>query len=428
MGVVSVVYSAAMKILVVAVGTRGDVQPMAVLSQALLARGHDVTLAASPDQGHAVEAMGVPFLACGRDVTAWVAGLNVSMTSLRASLRELRTHFETDIKAQLPVLVDAARGCDVVVGAALTPWVETLGELTGAQTAYVYYAPGLLRSRRHTPIGIPVQGLPGPINLLLHTLGLRFIDRVLVPLLTEPRAAFGLPPAAHFTGVVADDSLLCWDEALAETPDDLVPWLRSHGHDSRLHQVGSLQPAPGAIDDDTAAFVAAGPTVYVGFGSMPQRRFEALLTMVQQAALAAGVQAVLLGGPRRQVGPVLVLPQVDHGALFPRLLAVAHHGGAGTTAAAARAGVPQIVVPHFVDQPFWALCTQQRGLTAAVIHRQHLNAGRLARAFIRARDDVELQKRARAMQVTLAATDPVRAAVDVVEALGARGRRGHLSR
>ena len=175
---------------------------------------------------------------------------------------------------------------------------------------------------------------------------------------------------------------------------------------------------------------------------MPQRRFEGLLTMVQQAALAAGVQAVLLGGPRRQAGvqavllggprrqagPVLVLPQVDHGALFPRLLAVAHHGGAGTTAAAARAGVPQIVVPHFVDQPFWALCSQQRGLTAAVIHRQHLSAGRLAQAFIRARDDVELQKRARAMQVTLAATDPVRAAVDVVEALGARGRRGHLSR
>lgn len=417
-----------MKVLLVAIGTRGDVQPMVVLGQALLARGHDVTLAAPPDQRGLAADYGVPFVACGRDVSAWVAGLDVSVTSLSATLHELKTHFGAEVADQLPILVDLARGAgsgvpvDVIVGAALTPWVETVCELTGAVGAYVYYGPGLVRSRRHTPIGIPVQGLPGPINLALHTLGLLFIDRALTPLLTAPRAAFGLPPVLKFAGTLADDVLFCWDQALADVPDDFVPWLQTRGRTCRVHAVGSLQPAPGTLDDDVAAFVAGGDAVYVGFGSMPQPSFEALLAVVQDACTRASVRAVLLGGPRRQVGDVLVVPRVDHGALFPRLVAVAHHGGAGTMAAAARAGVPQVVVPHFVDQPFWALCLQQRGLAAAVIQRRALDGGRLGRAFLRARDDVELRTRARAMAATLIATDPIQAAVDVVVGLAARGR------
>ena len=286
-----------MKVLLVAIGTRGDVKPMAVLGQALRARGHEVTLAAPPDQQGVADHYAVPFVACGRDVTAWVAGLDVTNTSTSATLRELKNHFGAEVAAQLPILVELARGggsgvpVDVVVGAALTPWVETVCELSGAVGAYAYYSPGLVRSRRYTPVGIPLQGLPGPINLALYTLGLRFIDSTLVPLLTGPRAAFGLPPATRFAGTLADDVLFCWDPALADLPDDFVPWLQTRGRTCRAHAVGSLQPArigqDGHLDDEVRAFVAPGNAVYVGFGSIPQRSFEALLTLVQDACTRA---------------------------------------------------------------------------------------------------------------------------------------------
>jgi sterol 3beta-glucosyltransferase len=78
---------------------------------------------------------------------------------------------------------------------------------------------------------------------------------------------------------------------------------------------------------------------------------------------------------------IFFLRHAPHDALFPRMAAAVHHGGAGTTAAAARAGIPSIVLPFFGDQPFWAQCLKMRGVAPPALERKTLSADALASAL-----------------------------------------------
>jgi sterol 3beta-glucosyltransferase len=115
--------------------------------------------------------------------------------------------------------------------------------------------------------------------------------------------------------------------------------------------------------------------------------------------------------------------------LFPRMKAIAHHAGAGTTAAASRSGAPQIPVPHFIDQPLFADRLMKRGVAAAVIPRKTVTVDKLAAALHAALNDQGLQQRARALAEALSTTNPRRNAVAVLEKLaggnGVRGRTPH---
>lgn len=129
------------------------------------------------------------------------------------------------------------------------------------------------------------------------------------------------------------------------------------------------------------------------------------------------LQAAKLARPAGE--QVLVVDGASHASLFPRMRAIAHHCGAGTTATASRAGVPQVAVPHFVDQPLWALAIASMGRV-----RRHPCAqrapGPLATPLRRCLDDVSLAEQARALRAELKDTDPLAASVRVVEGLSAR--------
>ena len=105
--------------------------------------------------------------------------------------------------------------------------------------------------------------------------------------------------------------------------------------------------------------MAAGePPVYIGFGSMAGRNPEQLAMLILEALAKSGQRGLLLtgwGGLRPELVPdnVFVLDSAPHSWLFPRMAAVVHHGGAGTTAEGLRAGVPTVIVPFAFDQPFW---------------------------------------------------------------------------
>jgi vancomycin aglycone glucosyltransferase len=107
------------------------------------------------------------------------------------------------------------------------------------------------------------------------------------------------------------------------------------------------------------AFLAAGPPpVFLGFGSMPMPALKATAAMAIAAARANGVRLLLSAGwaglELEDAGDDwLAIGEVNQQALFPRLAAVVHHGGAGTTHTAARAGAPQVVVPQVADQPYY---------------------------------------------------------------------------
>jgi UDP:flavonoid glycosyltransferase YjiC (YdhE family) len=170
-------------------------------------------------------------------------------------------------------------------------------------------------------------------------------------------------------------------------------------------------------------FLQAGPPpVYVGFGSMSSRKPEETAELVFAALKQAGQRAILLSGwsglRAADVPPgVFMVESVPFQWLFPRMAAVVHHGGAGTTAAGLRAGVPSIVVPFFGDQPFWGRRVYDLGAGPRPIPRRQLTVERLALALRTAVTDESIRGHAAALGAKIRTEDGPRAAVEIIETL-----------
>jgi UDP:flavonoid glycosyltransferase YjiC (YdhE family) len=174
---------------------------------------------------------------------------------------------------------------------------------------------------------------------------------------------------------------------------------------------------PAALVD----FLADGrPPIYVGFGSMAPADAERLTALALDALARADQRAVLLAGwaglgRTAASDRVLVVDAVPHDWLFPRVAAVVHHGGAGTTAAGLRAGVPAVVVPFFADQPFWGERVWRLGVGARPIQRKALTTEQLAAAIRHVVADRPTRERAAALGERVRAEDGVWTAVALFE-------------
>jgi vancomycin aglycone glucosyltransferase len=197
----------------------------------------------------------------------------------------------------------------------------------------------------------------------------------------------------------------------------------------KLTQVGSFHGTAGALSPELERFIDGGtPPVYVGFGSMRDGSPDDTTRLVLEAARAADVRVVIGGGWAR-LGRVLLPPtafaadHLNHGALFPRVAGIVHHGGAGTTAAATRAGKPQLVVPHLFDQHYYGARVAEVGLGPPPVSRPQLTTLLLSNAFRTFLKDDAIRARAAALGERLRRHDAVGAAVDaIVSAARARGR------
>jgi UDP:flavonoid glycosyltransferase YjiC (YdhE family) len=171
---------------------------------------------------------------------------------------------------------------------------------------------------------------------------------------------------------------------------------------------------------DLAEFLAAGPPpIYVGFGSMAG--FERRSLLRETVAAVAGRRALFYPGwsgvtAADLPGNFRVIGDTPHDKLFPRTSLVIHHGGAGTSHSAARAGVPSVVVPFAGDQFFWADRLRQAGVAPAAVPAKDLRAAALARAIAQA-DSGPLRSRAAALGAAMAAEDGLRAATTAIAAV-----------
>jgi len=171
---------------------------------------------------------------------------------------------------------------------------------------------------------------------------------------------------------------------------------------------------------DLADFLAAGsPPVYIGFGSMSTRKPQETTELVLRALSRDRQRGLLLtgwGGLSEIDLPdyVFKIESAPHDWLFPQMAAVVHHGGAGTTAAGLRAGIPTIIVPHFIDQPFWGQRVADLGAGPQPIPRKQLTAERLADAINIAVTDEKMRRRAADLGEIIRAEDGVARAVEVI--------------
>jgi len=168
-------------------------------------------------------------------------------------------------------------------------------------------------------------------------------------------------------------------------------------------------------------FMDHGPKpIYIGFGSMVDAEAIKTTDLVLKALHITGQRAILHGGwsdlgSSSLPETVHKISDVPHSWLFPRLAAIVHHGGAGTTAAALRAGVPSVIVPYFADQPFWAHHVHQLGASPKPIPRKKITTANLARAIKEATHEDPILHNSASLGSRIRAENGVMKAVEQIE-------------
>jgi vancomycin aglycone glucosyltransferase len=396
-------------------GTVGDIAPLLELGRRLGQAGHDALVCAPPDFADAAAALALPFRAFGRPVRPYLEGKASALAgSSLGLLAEAQRYSLSAIETQLAVLPAAVERADVVVGGGLAFGAASLAELLGARYRYLIYCPALLPSREHSPLFAPWQRLPGWVNRALWGLTRLAYRLAFGPALDRGRAKLGLPRLDDVERhLISDRPILAADRALAPAPSDAPIALR---------QIPALQTrSDAALPAKLEQFLAAGPPpVFFGFGSMTDADPRATSALVVAVAEALGRRAILSAGwaglgdvPLPE--SVCAIGPVPHAALFPRVAAVVHHGGAGTTTTAARAGAPQVVVPHVLDQFYWARRVEALGIGVGRVARRRLSFAGLRDALAALLDAESVAERAR--EVAARSSRDAEAAPDPVSAL-----------
>jgi vancomycin aglycone glucosyltransferase len=384
------------------------------LAGGLVERGHEAVVCAPPDLRRLVEGRGLEFRPLGTDVHRFLEeNADAVLRGPVVATRLAKRLFGRCMREQFESLPGAAAGADMIIGAGVQFAGASVAEARGIPYRPVAYCPVLFPSGDYPPPVLPNQSLPRWANRLAWSGFLRLHERVLRSDLNHHRAALGLDPVPNtYRHMITEHPLLAADEALAPAPDDLSV---------EVDQVGYLLPK-----DETPLpaklewFLQAGPPpVYLGFGSMMDSDPAGTTRLLVDAVERAGCRAVLAKGwAGLGDGPlpdsVFGAGSLPHASLFPRMAAVVHHGGAGTTATAARSGVPQIVVPHLLDQNYWGRRAHLLGVAPPPLHRLKLSAGRLAELISATFDNEFMADRARELAEKLRTTDPLERAVDSI--------------
>ncbi len=352
-----------MRVLLTTWGSRGDIEPLAALALRLRELGADVRACAPPDEEFQAlfDRVGVPLIPLGPSTRSIV-------TRLKAPSAEAAFRLAAElVAARFEVLPAAAVGCDVLVATGLMPaGARSVAEYLGLRYVLATFHIFGLPSRHFPPAARPGKPTPDDEtdNRVLWQRDAERVNALYREPLNTHRARIGLPPVDNVRDHVLGDQV--W---LAADPV-LAPW--KDLTDLEIIQTGAwILPDERPLPREVEAFLAAGePPVYVGFGSMAMRTSNDLGPVVIEAARAHDRRAILSRGwadlgQIDDAGDCLVVDEVNHQALFPRVAAVVHHGGAGTTMAAAVAGTPQVIVPQIVDQPHWARRVADLGIGAA---------------------------------------------------------------
>lgn len=392
-----------MQITILAPGSRGDVQPSIALGQGLRSLGHQASLVTTLDHEALVRSYGLSVATIPVNVAEELQRVETTRAveggGVIASFRQFTAIAKRSSRALAEVGLEACRGADVLVTNFTTALLaDALSKKTGVPLVQAYNVPV-------TPNGdFPGALFPGlDFGGLSRRLG-HHLTRAALWATARGSAreacvevlgakAPSMLPGSH-AGLLPGPLLYGFSEAFLSRPTEWPADVELTGF-WFVEEPDSFRPP-----EDLAAFLDDGPPpVCVGFGSMSTEKPAQVGALVLEAAEAAKVRLVLLAGwaglkPGRLSKDVIALGAVPHTWLYPRCAAVVHHGGAGTTAAGVRAGVPAVVVPFHGDQPFWASRVHRLGVGPRPVPRRALTAASLAAALATATTDASMRERA----------------------------------
>ncbi len=412
-----------MKLTLLALGSRGDVQPLLALALGLRAAGHNVCVATHGIFAPLLSGLGLgfaPVQSNPKELLESASGQAARSTGSNplSSLRHFAAAINAAIVESGAECLAACRGADVILyGGAAWHVGPLIAEALHLPVIGTYLQP-FHRTRAYPGYASPTaRNLGGLLNELTFVLDETMFwlpVRSAVNRLREQ--VLGLPPIPRRV-----NSNRHWQQhefVLYGFSPAVVPGLQGLGDRVRVTGYWFLdRPATWQPPAELVAFLQAGPPpVYVGFGSMGRQVdapiLEALARCGQRGLIGAGWSRAGQGDLPESVFEVADVP---HDWLFPQMAAVVRHGGAGTTAAGLRAGVPSVIVPFMVDQPFWGQRVADLGAGPEPIPQGRLTAERLAAAIGRAVGDAGMRRRAREVSERIRAEDGVARAVQAVD-------------
>jgi sterol 3beta-glucosyltransferase len=425
-----------MRITIIAMGSRGDIQPYIALGKGLKAAGHFVRLMSHENFGRLVSSYGLDFWPVAGDVQALLETPEMRVLVEKGDLFAINKH---TAKAAERAAIDSARegweagrGMDLLIGGIGGVFIGTaLAEKLGIPFLQAYLLP-FTPTAAFPAVIFPqsLSRLGGMFNRLSHQLfrqimwqgGRNSNNLARQTILNLPSAPFFGP----FNSASLQHTPVLYGFSPAAIPQSggYANAPPSDWHSTYvtgywfLDEVPDWTPPPALVE-----FLDNGELpIYIGFGSMTSTKPEEIANLVIEALARTGQRGILQsgwGGLSKDDLPetMFALESISHSWLFPRVAAVVHHGGAGTTAAGLRAGVPSIVIPFFGDQPFWGQRVADLGVGTAPIPRKQLTVDRLTKAIHQVVTDRSMRQRAADLGAKIQAEDGIANAVALIQSI-----------
>lgn len=413
-----------MKITILAVGTRGDVQPYIALGLGLRAAGHAIRIAAASNFEQFIRSYGLEYVRLEGNFRELMEADTMQQFMARRNpvhvYREMTQMLRHILECFAADSWQACQNADAVIFSTIAVTGYHVAEKLGIPSCWAPLQP-ISRTRAFPSVIFPISDhRSGTLNWLTHLMEEQLTWQPSRNFVNQWRKDFlGLKPYP-FSGPNAllekkhYPIVYGYSPTVLPKPADWGDWIHVVGY-WFLERPANWQPPTDLVD-----FINAGkPPVYIGFGSMNNREAIDMTRVVVEAVTLAKARAVLATGWGSLVAANLpdTIYQVDaipHDWLFPQMAAAVHHGGAGTTAAALRAGIPSVTIPHFMDQPFWGRRVFDLGVGPQPLQRKRLTAERLAQTITMTINDQAMKQRATALADQINAEDGIAKAVELM--------------
>lgn len=414
-----------MRIVIIAPGSRGDVQPYIALGKGLQNAGHFIRVVSHKNFKSLVRSYGLEFWSVDSDVKGIVESKEMRERIENGNFLFMLAQMAKDAQREALSFAEgglaAAQGMDTVLAGMGGLFIGlAIAEKLGLPFLQAYVVP-FTPTREFSSVLAPE--LPSPLNRFSHQLtrqlmwqGFRSADTL------ARKKVLGIP-ASPFSGPYNSKSthdmpvLYGFSPSVIPAPSDWSKNIHVTGY-WFVDETDDWKP-PSALRD----FLHSGsPPVYIGFGSLSNQNPEQTADLIIQALARVDQRAILLadqGGLQKMKVPdsIFIIDSVPHSWLFPHVSAVVHHGGASTTAAGLKAGIPSVIVPFYGDQPFWGQRIANLGVGSKPIPRRKLTVERLADAIQEVLTNKDMRRRAAQLGRKIQAEDGIASAVRIISQL-----------
>ncbi|CAM4183779.1 MAG: glycosyltransferase [Paenibacillus macerans] len=376
-----------MRIKLLTIGTRGDVQPFIALGNGLQRRGHDVVVCTSREFEDFVRTFGVGFAPIRADfmkLTQSVEGKRMLGSNPLEIIKQMKKLIYPMMQQMLEDLWTVSRDADVLIYHPKAFGGYDIAQKQGIPVFAAHPIPIIAPTGNFTHPSLPFSLKNRWLNQKSYQLNRLFLSSFMSMINKWRRETLNLPARSVFTNDLRIDGRAI--PVLYGCSPSVIPYDRKWKDQVSMEGFWFLQDAddwhPPKILE---SFIAAGsPPIVISFSSMPLKKPDKVLEMIKQALKRTGQRGIIMTGSSGLSYScdtdenILCIQEAPHSWLFPLSAGVIHHGGAGTTAAALKAGKPMTICPFTGDQPFWARRMHELGVSTQPLHENTMSVDSLA--------------------------------------------------